>query len=50
MISFMAPSILRANDKIKVMKACMQGTRDGLRKRVDPWNNEERYEQCGVRQ
>ena len=38
-ISFMAPSILRANDKIKVIKACLYGTRDGLRKKVEPWKN-----------
>lgn len=37
LISFVAPSILRADRKINVLKAAVTGTCDGLRKHVVPW-------------
>lgn len=36
-ISFMLPSILRAQDKLKVIKAAINGTKDGKKKTVQPW-------------
>lgn len=36
-ISFIVPSILRAQDKIAVLKATIKGTRDGKRKEVASW-------------
>ena len=36
-ISFIAPSILRAQDKIAVLKAAIKGTHDGMIKKVGEW-------------
>lgn len=36
-ISFVLPSILRADDKVKVCKAAWSGTVDGHNKKVAPW-------------
>lgn len=36
-ISFIVPSILRAQDKLKVIKAVINGTRDGKNKAVQAW-------------
>ncbi|MGN1277433.1 MAG: glycosyltransferase family 2 protein [Floccifex sp.] len=36
-ISFIAPSILRAQDKIAVLKASIKGTHDGMIKKVGEW-------------
>lgn len=37
LISFVIPSILRANRKIQVLIAATTGTYDGLKKHVEPW-------------
>lgn len=36
-VSFMVPSVLRASEKIKVLNACLRGTKDGWLKQVEPW-------------
>lgn len=37
-ISFILPSILRADKKIEVIRAAWNGTRDGRKKHVEAWN------------
>lgn len=37
LISFVLPSLLRAQHKGKVLKAIITGVYDGLKKKVDPW-------------
>lgn len=37
LISFVAPSILRSNNKAKVIDACIRGTKDGLSEDVIEW-------------
>ncbi|HBI62343.1 MAG TPA: glycosyl transferase family 2 [Lachnospiraceae bacterium] len=39
-ISFVIPSLLRADTKWEVMKAIVKGTIDGLNKKVEPWTTE----------
>ena len=36
-ISFILPSVLRADKKIEVIKAAWRGTRDGRKKKVEEW-------------
>jgi len=38
-ISFVIPSFLRADNKFKVLKAIIKGTKDGLSKEVSEWNS-----------
>ena len=37
-ISFILPSILRADRKAEVIKAAWNGSRDGRKKKVEVWN------------
>lgn len=37
LIAFVAPSFLRAQDKRKVFKAIVRGTKDGIKHHVEPW-------------
>lgn len=37
MMSFLAPSIVRGGDKIKILKAIVKGTVDGIKRKTKPW-------------